>query len=69
MPRRGNRRCRRDTPIAKTRRDLAELLFADGIHDSLYRSAGRAHTSTPIAMPVQRENAQVASAARVEAAG
>jgi hypothetical protein len=27
--------------LAKTRADLTGLLYADGIHDSLYRSAGR----------------------------
>jgi alkylation response protein AidB-like acyl-CoA dehydrogenase len=31
---------------AKTRADLNALLYADGIHDSLYRSAGR-HLTTP----------------------
>lgn len=29
-----------DHPIAKARADLAALQFADGIHDSLYRSGG-----------------------------
>ncbi|MFI5955321.1 acyl-CoA dehydrogenase family protein [Cryptosporangium sp. NPDC051539] len=29
-------------PVAKARADLAGLLYADGIHDSLYRSAGQA---------------------------
>ncbi len=33
-------------PIAKARSDLAGLLYADGIHDSLYRSAGRALTTS-----------------------
>ena len=28
------------SPIAKARHDLAGLLYADGIHDSLYRSGG-----------------------------
>lgn len=36
---------RADSPIAKTRRDLAGLLYADGIHDSLYRAAGKHHTA------------------------
>jgi alkylation response protein AidB-like acyl-CoA dehydrogenase len=31
------------SPIAKTRRDLIGLLYADGIHDSLYRAAGKHH--------------------------
>ncbi|HWR47094.1 MAG TPA: acyl-CoA dehydrogenase family protein [Pseudonocardiaceae bacterium] len=36
---------RADSPIAKTRRDLTGLLYADGIHDSLYRTAGKHHTA------------------------
>jgi alkylation response protein AidB-like acyl-CoA dehydrogenase len=36
---------RADCQIAKTRRDLAGLLYADGIHDSLYRAAGKYHTA------------------------
>ncbi|PWW53117.1 acyl-CoA dehydrogenase family protein [Actinokineospora spheciospongiae] len=60
---------RHDTPIAKTRRDLAGLLFADGIHDSLYRSAGRTHTTTPITMPVQRENNPATPATPIKAVG
>jgi alkylation response protein AidB-like acyl-CoA dehydrogenase len=39
-----------DSPIAKTRRDLAGLLLADGIHDSLYRSAGKHHTSASLTL-------------------
>ncbi|MGH3695197.1 MAG: acyl-CoA dehydrogenase family protein [Pseudonocardiaceae bacterium] len=38
---------RADSPIAKVRRDLAGLLYADGIHDSLYRAAGKNHTASP----------------------
>lgn len=34
-----------DSRTAKTRRDLNALLYADGIHDSLYRSAGRSLTA------------------------
>jgi alkylation response protein AidB-like acyl-CoA dehydrogenase len=34
---------RADSPIAKTHRDLNGLLYADGIHDSLYRAAGKHH--------------------------
>jgi len=33
-----------DSRIAKTRADLNALLYADGIHDSLYRAAGRTLT-------------------------
>jgi hypothetical protein len=33
----GFRRC---SPIAKARADLTGLLYADGIHDALYRSGG-----------------------------
>jgi len=29
------------SPLIKTRADLAALRYADGIHDSLYRSAGK----------------------------
>lgn len=36
---------RADCQIAKIRRDLSGLLYADGIHDSLYRTAGRHHTA------------------------
>jgi alkylation response protein AidB-like acyl-CoA dehydrogenase len=36
---------RADSPIAKTRRDLGGLLYADGILDSLYRAAGKQHTT------------------------
>ncbi|AOS61201.1 acyl-CoA dehydrogenase family protein [Actinoalloteichus hymeniacidonis] len=35
---------RTDSPVAKIRRDLGGLLYADGIHDSLYRAAGKQHT-------------------------
>jgi alkylation response protein AidB-like acyl-CoA dehydrogenase len=38
---------RADSPIAKARRDLGALLIADGIHDTLYRSAGKHHTRPP----------------------
>jgi len=34
---------RADCRVAKARRDLAGLLYADGIHDSLYRAAGKCH--------------------------
>ena len=49
-----------DSRIAKTRADLNALLYADGIHDSLYRAAGRtltapARTATPEAtLPLAR---------------
>ena len=33
---------RADCRVAKARRDLAGLLYADGIHDSLYRAAASA---------------------------
>jgi alkylation response protein AidB-like acyl-CoA dehydrogenase len=35
-----------DCPVAKVRRDLGGLSYADGIHDSLYRAAGQQHTTT-----------------------
>jgi len=34
------------SPLAKAGRDVRALLYADGIHDSLYRAAGRALTSS-----------------------
>ncbi len=45
-----------DCGTAKARRDLNALLYADGIHDSLYRSAGRSlttptHPSSSVANP------------------
>jgi hypothetical protein len=36
-----------DSPIAKTRRDLNGLLYADGIHDSLYRTVGNTTPHKP----------------------
>ena len=36
---------------AKTVRDLNALLYADGIHDSLYRSAGRSLTRSLATLP------------------
>ncbi|WP_439659524.1 acyl-CoA dehydrogenase family protein [Lentzea sp. HUAS TT2] len=36
---------RADCQTAKTRRDLSGLLYADGIHDSLYRAAGKHHVA------------------------
>lgn len=43
-----------DSPVAKVRRDLGGLLYADGIHDSLYRTAGKHYTTGERAVPVQR---------------
>ncbi|GAB3452570.1 hypothetical protein [Actinophytocola sediminis] len=34
---------RADSQTVKARRDLSGLLYADGIHDSLYRTAGKHH--------------------------
>lgn len=39
---------RADCAVAKVRRDLNGLLYADGIHDSLYRMVGKQHTATSI---------------------
>ncbi len=36
-----------DSQLAKARRDLNGLLYADGIHDSLYRAVGRALIARP----------------------
>lgn len=54
-----------DTRAAKTRRDLSGLLLADGIHDSLYRTAGTRHTIRPdasVPQPRQDVDAPVATA-------
>jgi hypothetical protein len=57
--------------IAKTRSDLNALLYADGIHDSLYRAAGQTLTSparaaapepTMLAVPVMRDGREEALA-------
>jgi alkylation response protein AidB-like acyl-CoA dehydrogenase len=40
-----------DSALAKARRDLNGLLYADGIHDSLYRAAGRTLTTGSGATP------------------
>lgn len=46
---------RADSPIAKTHRDLGGLLYADGIHDSLYRTAGKHHTTFKLLLPQPRQ--------------
>jgi alkylation response protein AidB-like acyl-CoA dehydrogenase len=48
---------RADSPIAKTHRDLGGLLYADGIHDSLYRTAGKHHTAFQAPVPQPRPSA------------
>jgi alkylation response protein AidB-like acyl-CoA dehydrogenase len=45
-----------DSSIAKTRRDLSGLLLADGIHDSLYRSAGKHRTTASRVLPTTRKD-------------
>jgi alkylation response protein AidB-like acyl-CoA dehydrogenase len=51
------------SPIAKARQDLAGLLYADGIHDSLYRSGGLSllpgPTATATSMSAGRHPARV----------
>ncbi|MCW2943498.1 MAG: acyl-CoA dehydrogenase [Actinoallomurus sp.] len=42
-----------DSALAKARRDLNGLLYADGIHDSLYRTAGRMLTAAAPATAIQ----------------
>ncbi|MEW1838552.1 acyl-CoA dehydrogenase family protein [Nonomuraea angiospora] len=49
-----------ESALAKTRRDLNGLLYADGIHDTLYRTAGR--TLTTAAQPDQSSLTQPPSA-------
>jgi hypothetical protein len=48
--------CAVGSPLEKASRDLRALLYADGIHDSLYRAVGRTLT-TPASVPQQRESA------------
>jgi alkylation response protein AidB-like acyl-CoA dehydrogenase len=52
--------CAGRSPLEKASRDLRALLYADGIHDSLYRAAGRALT-TPADVPRQRNSASRAA--------
>ena len=54
--RRGSGLHRRVPPPPKHPADLNALLYADGIHDSLYRAAGRALTApaTAVRIPPQR---------------
>ncbi|MFD4210202.1 acyl-CoA dehydrogenase family protein, partial [Micromonospora tulbaghiae] len=47
---------RADSTLAKARADIGGLLYADGIHDSLLRSAGRTLTTPPAAIPPPRTN-------------
>lgn len=53
---------RADSPVAKTHRDLGGLLYADGIHDSLYRTAGKHHTAFRLPVPQPRVASPVALA-------
>ncbi len=48
--------CAVGSPLEKAGRDLRALLYADGIHDSLYRAAGRAMLK-PSRVSQQRESA------------
>lgn len=54
-------------PIAKARADLTGLLYADGIHDSLYRSGGRSLLAEPVA-PVMPISADTTAADRYDKA-
>jgi alkylation response protein AidB-like acyl-CoA dehydrogenase len=64
------------SPLAKAVRDLRALQYADGIHDSLYRSAGRALMPLPLSggraqptgMPFSSEATVPAAAASRDAA-
>ncbi len=57
------------SPLEKAGRDLHALQYADGIHDSLYRSAGRALTAprTAAAAAAQADRALSAAANRLHA--
>jgi alkylation response protein AidB-like acyl-CoA dehydrogenase len=48
--------CTASSPLEKARGDLRALLYADGIHDSLYRAAGRALLPPPAGVPQQEES-------------
>jgi len=48
--------CAVGSPLEKASRDLRALLYADGIHDSLYRAVGRAMLA-PTRVSQQRESA------------
>lgn len=59
------------SPLAKARADLAALRYADGIHDSLYRSGGKTLltdrtepgiTVTTLPVPARPDTALPASA-------
>ncbi|WP_067649072.1 acyl-CoA dehydrogenase family protein [Nocardia harenae] len=59
MPLVGAAGFRADSPLIKIRRDLGGLLYADGIHDSLYRASGKQHiTHAGIAPSSQRPASQ-----------
>jgi hypothetical protein len=45
---------RADCQAAKARRDLAGLLYADGIHDSLYLAAGKRHVASAAGQAIRR---------------
>lgn len=47
--------CTASSSLEKARRDLRALLYADGIHDSLYRAAGRA-LMTPAGVTQREES-------------
>jgi alkylation response protein AidB-like acyl-CoA dehydrogenase len=58
-----------DSQLAKARRDLNGLLYADGIHDSLYRAAGRTLTRDQLTgQPSSSEITVPASTAATHAA-
>jgi alkylation response protein AidB-like acyl-CoA dehydrogenase len=48
--------CTASSPLEKATRDLRALQYADGIHDSLYRAAGRA-LMKPARVTMQEESA------------
>ncbi|MPZ79586.1 MAG: hypothetical protein GEV28_03950 [Actinophytocola sp.] len=57
---------RADSQTAKTGRDLSGLRYADGIHDNLYRAAGKRHTDTaPVPQP-RTHSGNVPTAVRTE---
>lgn len=51
MPLVGAAGFRADGQLVKIRRDLGALLYADGVHDSLYRAAGKQHTALTASSP------------------
>jgi len=53
-----------DSPLAKGRRDLNGLLYADGIHDSLYRTVGRTLTAGALGPVIRSSGSRLPARSR-----